>query len=107
MNITITARGYKAPERLKHYVTDKMNKKERLYEGVFDVDVILSYEKLTQIAEVKLHIGNKLIIAKEKSDDIFKSLDLVVDNVERQIKRYKEKQREHKNNKMADSLVVD
>jgi putative sigma-54 modulation protein len=107
MNITITARGYKAPERLKQYVTDKMNKKERLYEGVFDVDVILSYEKLTQIAEVKLHIGNKLIIAKEKSDDIFKSLEFVMDNMERQIKRYKEKQREHKNNKMADSLVAE
>ena len=88
MNITITARGYKAPDRLKKYVTDKMNKKERLYDGVFDVDVILSYEKLTQIAEVKLNTANKLIIAKEKSDDIFKSIDLVVDNIERQIKRH-------------------
>ena len=106
MNITITARGYKAPDRLKQYVTDKMNKKEKLYEGVFDVDVILSYEKLTQIAEVKMNVANKLIIAKEKSDDIFKSIDLVVDNIERQIKRHKEKQRDHKNNKMADSLVT-
>ena len=105
MNITITARGYKAPDRLKQYVNDKMNKKERLYEGVFDVDVILSYEKLTQIAEVKLKITNKLIIAKEKSEDIFKSIDLVVDNVERQIKRHKEKMRDHKNNKIADSLI--
>ena len=106
MNITITARGYKAPDRLKQYVVDKMNRKERLYEGVFDVDVILSYEKMTQIAEVKMHAVNKLIIAKEKSDDVFKSIDLVIDNVERQIKRHREKQREHKNNKMADSLVV-
>ena len=105
MNITITARGYKAPERLKKYVTEKMTKKERLYEGVFDVDVILSYEKLTQIAEVKMHTANKLIIAKEKSEDVFKSIDLVIDNVDRQIKKHKEKQREHKNNKMADNLV--
>ena len=106
MNITITARGYKAPERLKKYVTEKMTKKERLYEGVFDVDVILSYEKLTQIAEIKMHTANKLIIAKEKSDDIFKSIDMVVDNIERQIKRYKEKRREHKNSKLADTFVA-
>ena len=106
MNITITARGYKAPDRLKQYITDKMNKKEKLYEGVFDVDVILSYEKLTQIAEVKMNVANKLIIAKEKSDDIFKSIDMVMDNIERQIKRHKEKRRDHKNNKMADSLVT-
>ena len=105
MNITITARGYKAPDRLKQYLTDKMNKKERLYEGIFDVDVILSYEKLTQIAEVKLKIANKLIIAKEKSEDVFKSIDLVIDNIERQIKRHKEKLREHKNNKIADNLI--
>jgi putative sigma-54 modulation protein len=106
MNITITARGYKAPDRLKKYVNDKMNKKERLYDGVFDVDVILSYEKLTQIAEVKLNAANKLIIAKEKSDDIFKSIDMVIDNIERQIKRHKEKQRDHKKNKMADNLIT-
>ncbi len=62
MNITITARGYKAPDRLKQYVTDKMNKKGRFYEGVFDVDVILSYEKLTQIAEVKLKTTNKFMV---------------------------------------------
>jgi putative sigma-54 modulation protein len=61
---------------------------------------------LTQIAEVKLKTRNKLIIAKEKSEDIFKSIDLVIDNVDRQIKRHKEKLREHKNNKIADSLVV-
>ena len=106
MNITITARGYKAPDRLKKYVTDKMHKKERLYEGVFDVDVILSYEKLTQIAEIKLNTANKLIIAKEKSDDIFKSIDLVIDNIERQIKRHRKKRRDHKNSKMANSLVT-
>ena len=105
MNITITTRGYKAPDRLKQYVTDKINRKGRFYEDVFDVDVILSYEKLTQIAEVKLKTANKFIIAKEKSEDIFKSIDLVIDNVDRQIKRHKEKQREHKNSKIADNLV--
>ena len=106
MNITITTRGYKAPDRLKQYVTDKINRKGRFYEDVFDVDVILSYEKLTQIAEVKLKTANKFIIATEKSEDIFKSIDLVIDNVDRQIKRHKEKQREHKNSKIADNLVV-
>jgi putative sigma-54 modulation protein len=82
-----------------------MNKKDKIYEGVNDVNVILSYEKQTQIAEIKLNSFNKLLIAKEKSNDIFKSLDLALDNVERQIKRNKEKKREHKNKKIADSLV--
>lgn len=105
MNIIITARGYKAPDRLKNYISAKMNRKDRIYEGVNDVDVILSYEKQTQIAEIKLISFNKLLIAKEKSDDVFKSIDLALDNIERQIKRNKEKRREHKNKKIADSLV--
>ena len=106
MNISITARGYKAPDRLKDYISSKINKKERVYEGVLDVDVILSYEKQTQIAEFKINTNNKRIIAREKSDDIFKSIDLALDNMERQIKKHKEKRRDHKNTKMAESLVV-
>ena len=106
MNISITARGYKAPDRLKRYINSKLSKLERVSEGVFDVDVILSYEKQTQIAEVKFKMMNKLVIAKEKSEDIFKSIDLVLANIERQIRRNKEKRRDYKNKKMADNLVV-
>ena len=65
MNITITARGYKAPDRLKQYILGKMNRKERVYEGVPDIDVIMSYEKQTQIAEIKLMYNNKMLIANE------------------------------------------
>jgi len=105
MNISITARGYKAPDRLKDYISSKINKKERVYEGVMDVDVILSYEKQTQIAEFKLNTNNKKIIVTEKSDDIFKSIDLALDNMERQIKKYKEKRRDYKNKKMAENFI--
>lgn len=105
MNINITARGYKAPERLKKYIVEKINRKERLYEDVIDFDVVLSYEKLTQVAEFKLNYHQKLLIATEKSEDIFKSIDLALDNMERQIKRSKEKRRDHKNEKINEQLA--
>jgi putative sigma-54 modulation protein len=73
---------------------------------VIDADVILSYEKLTQIVEIKLKVYNRTIIVREKSDDIFKSIDLAVDNCERQIKRFKERRRDHKNEKMNDNIAV-
>ena len=106
MNISITARGGKAPDRMKKYVTDKLARKERLYEGVIDVEIKFSYEKQTQIAEVKMKFSNNLIIAREKSEDIYKSIDLVLDNCERQIKRVKERQREHTRDKMNDKIAV-
>jgi len=106
MNISITARGGKASDRLKKYVMDKLSKKPRVYEGVIDTEVVLSYEKLTQIVEIKVKVYNGTVIVREKSDDIFKSIDLALDNIERQIKRFKERRREHGNRKIADSLVV-
>ncbi len=106
MQINITARGYKAPERLKLYITEKLGRKERLYEGAIDVNVILGYEKQIQTAEFKVKMRNKTIVALERSEDIFKSIDLALDNLERQIKRYKEKRREHDNRKITDNLLA-
>ena len=106
MNISITARGGKASDRLKKYITEKIARKDRVYEGVIDTEVILSYEKLTQIAEIKVRVNNKSMIAREKSDDIYKSVDMALDNCERQIKRFKEKRREHNNVKINDKIAV-
>jgi len=106
MNLSITARGYKAPDRLKKYLTDKLDKKKKLYEDVIDVEIVLSYVKQTQVAEFRLNLNHKALLIREESDDIFKSIDQALDNSERQIKRYKEKRRDHKNNKIVNNLAV-
>ena len=106
MNLSITARGYKAPDRLKKYITEKLGRKQKLYEGVIDTEIVLSYEKQVQVAEFKVKLNNKFIISSEKSDDIFKSIDQALDSIERQIKRHKERRREHKNTKIVDNLVA-
>jgi putative sigma-54 modulation protein len=106
MNISITARGGKASDRLKKYITDRIDRKQKLFNGVIETEVILSYEKLTQIAELKLKVDNKSIFIREKSDDIYKSIDQAFDNSERQIRRFREKRREHKNEKINDRIAV-
>ena len=106
MNIQITARGFKAPERLKKYIREKLGRKGQVYEGVIDAEIILSYEKQTQVVEIKLNLNQKSIFVCEKSDDIFKSIDYALDSTERQIKRFKERRREHDNLKIAEKLTV-
>lgn len=106
MNISITARGGKASDRMKKYITDRIARKQRVYEGVIETEVILSYEKQTQVAELKLKVQNKSIFVKERSDDIYKSIDMALDNCERQIKKIKERMREHSNEKIADKIEV-
>lgn len=106
MNLSITARNYKAPDRLKKYLTEKLDRKKKLYEVVIDADIVLSYEKQIQVAEFRFKLNNKVLVITEKSDDIFKSIDQALNNCERQIKKYKERRREYKSNKIVDNLEV-
>jgi putative sigma-54 modulation protein len=79
MNIAITTRGYKAPDRLKSYIAEKLKRLDRFTERIINIEAILSYENLDQVVEFQLRLNNKKIIIKEKSDDVFKSVDLAVD----------------------------
>lgn len=106
MNIAITARGYKAPAHLQKYITDKLKRIDRFSDKVMDLDVILSYEKLDQVVEVKAKLRRKVIVVKERSDDVFKSVDLAIDNLERQIAKETKKEKEHDNRKIVENLVT-
>lgn len=105
MNIAITTRGYKAPERLKKYLNDKIKRLDRFADQIINIDAILSYEKLDQVVEFKLRLNHKKVIVKERSDDVFKSIDLAVDNLERQVAKVKEKIRDHDKKKIIENLV--
>ncbi|HGY54094.1 MAG TPA: ribosome-associated translation inhibitor RaiA [Caldithrix abyssi] len=105
MNIAITTRGYKAPARLKNYLQDKLKRLDRFANRIMGVEAILSYEKKDQVVEFKLKTPHKMIIVKEKSEDVFKSIDLAIDNLERQLAKIKEKIKEHDKVKMVENLV--
>ena len=105
MNVAITTRGYKAPARLKTYLQDKIRRLDRFSDRIMGIEAILSYEKLDQVVEFKLKVSQKMIIVKERSDDVFKSIDLAVDNVERQLAKLKDKIKDHKNQKIVENLV--
>ena len=104
MNISITARHFKAPEPLKDFTRKEVERLTKYYDGIIDGEVILSWEKLTQIAEIKLKVYGQVLTAKEKSEDIRKSITLAVDKVERQLDKYKEKWHK-KGNAKAASIV--
>ena len=104
MNIAITTRGYKAPERLKTYITDKIKRLDRFSDRIHEMEAVLSYEKLDQVIEFKLRLNNKKIIIKERSTDVFKSVDLAIDRLERQVAKTKEKFREHDSKKIVEMV---
>lgn len=99
MRINFTARHFKASDQLKQYAEKKVQRLKKYYNGIIECEIILDYVKLDQIAEIAVKVYSQRLVAIEKSPDIYKSIDLAVDKLERQVKKYKEKLRSHDNNK--------
>ncbi|TDI85549.1 MAG: ribosome-associated translation inhibitor RaiA [Caldithrix sp.] len=99
MRVNITARHFKAPNNLKEFAEKKVQKLKRYYDGIIVCDILLDHEKLTQIADISIKVYGQNLKAVEKTEDIFKSIELSVDKLERQLKKYKEKLRHHKHDK--------
>ena len=105
MNVAITTRGYKAPDKLKRYVNEKMQRLSRFTDIIMDSEAIFSYENLDQIVEFKVKLKHKVIRVKEKSEDVFKSVDLAIDNLERQVAKAKDKLKDRDKVKIVENLV--
>lgn len=101
MQISFTARHFKATGRLKEYAERKVSRLKRYYDSIIDCEIILDYEKQTQIAEIAITVYGQKLVALEKSEDIFKSIEFAVDKLERQLKKYKGKLRDHHHDKVG------
>ena len=102
MRISLTARHYKASDKLKEYAHTEVRRLKKYYDGIIDCDIILDYEKPSkslQIAEIAIKVYGQRLVAREKTEDIYKSIHQAVDKLERQVKKYKEKLRGHKREK--------
>ena len=104
MRVNFTARHYKPSERLKNYATDEVQKLDKFYEGIITCDVILDYQKLLQIAEIIIQVHGNRLTAVEKTEDIYKSIDLAVAKLERQLKKYKGKTNHFHNERIKDNI---
>jgi len=107
MQVNITARHYKAPQRLKDFATKKVSKLEKYFDGIIDCDVLLDYEKKIQVADISLKVYGQKLQVVEKTEDIYKSIEFAVDKLERQLKKYKGKLRKHDNQKVTDLEIDD
>lgn len=98
MNLNITGHHVEVTPAIRDYVTSKLDKITRHFEQVIDVKVILSVEKLKQKAEVNVHLRGNDIHVETDDADMYAAIDALVDKLDRQILKYKEKHGEHHNN---------
>lgn len=91
MRYIITGRNIEVTPGLKEAVQDKIGKLERYFTPDTEVIVTLSVQKERQKIEVTIPMKGNIIRAEESSSDMYVSIDLVEEIIERQIKKYKNK----------------
>lgn len=91
MRIKITGRNIELTEGLKAAVGDKLNKLEKYFTPDTEVNVTLSVEKERQKVEVTIPMKGSYIRSEQVSSDMYVSIDLVEEIIERQIRRYRKK----------------
>jgi putative sigma-54 modulation protein len=106
MNINITARRFKTRDSYKTQIHEKMEKLKRFYDGVLKCDVVLDHRDKIQIAEFRLRVHKKTLIATHESDLMLKSIDLAIDDLEGQLKKYKNKMRAFEHKKITDKEPI-
>ncbi|HLW04538.1 MAG TPA: ribosome-associated translation inhibitor RaiA [Azoarcus sp.] len=95
MNLTITGHHVEVTPAIRDYVSGKLEKAVRHADDVTSIGVILSVEKLRQKAEVTIRVKGKDIFAESQDENLYAAIDLMIDKVDRQIVKYKQKSRGH------------
>ena len=95
MQITTTGHPVEVTAALRAYVTEKMQKLERHFDQVSSVNVILNVEKLQHQAEATVKAGGRTIFAADTATDMYASIDNLIDKLDRQVRRYKDRITDH------------
>lgn len=91
MRYIIIGKNIEATEALKETVEKKIDRLSKYFTDDTEIHVTLSVEKERQKIEVTIPMKGNLIRAEQTSDDMYASIDLVVDIIERQVRKYKNK----------------
>ncbi|WP_035588265.1 ribosome hibernation-promoting factor, HPF/YfiA family [Hippea jasoniae] len=106
MKITITAKNTQLTDSIKNYVEKKIGRLERKLDSPVSAEVVLSVERYRHIADVKLNIDGEIMKATESSKDMYSSVDLVYEVLEKQIEKMKDKLYKSKRRQSSQSEYV-
>ena len=95
MNVSFTSRGFELTDQIKKFAQQKLRKIQAL-DQLIDVTLTLEQSKHLYKAELLVHNRNSRFSAIESTPDVFKSIHAVMDKMQKQVKRHKEKLRGRK-----------
>ncbi len=96
MNLHLSGHHVDITPAMREYVTQKLERVTRHFDHVIDIEMILSVEKLDQKIEANVHLRGKHIFAECHDTDMYAAIDGLVDKLDRQVIKYKEKHAGHR-----------
>ena len=99
MQINLTGHHIELTDSLHDYVNEKMGRLEKHFDKVSNTHVILSVENVRHKAEATVNMSGNSIFAESTEDDMYSAIDSLVDKLDRQVKKHKEKLKNHLHHK--------
>jgi len=91
MNLQVTGHHLDVTPAIRDYLTSKMDRLKRHFDHVIDVSVILSVERAQRKAEASVHVRGRDLFAESQDPDMYAAIDSLIDKLDRQIVKHKEK----------------
>lgn len=95
MNLNISGHHLDLTDSLREYVINKMQRVERHFDHLIDANVILTVDKLDHKAEATLHASGANLHAEAVKEDMYAAIDQLIDKLDRQTVKHKERSRDH------------
>ncbi len=98
MQVAVTFRHLEPSEAVKVYTQEKLEKIRKYFPDPISAHAVLSFENShSHVADVQITLHNGILLkAVETTEDMYSSIDLVVAKIERQVRKYKERIRDHR-----------
>jgi putative sigma-54 modulation protein len=93
MDIIVTFRHIDSTESLKEYAEEKLSKIGKYFDFPVEAHIVLAAEKFRRMADVTINVNGTVIKAEEETEDLYSAIDQVMDKIETQVKRYRDKTR--------------
>lgn len=96
MNITITGRKFEMTKPLRDYFEEKIEKTLKYAIDVIDIHAIMSMDRYLHTVEIAFNFKKHRIFARESSVDMYSSIDMAVDKIIKQLRRYHDRIKTYK-----------
>lgn len=97
MQVTVTFRHMESSEALRNYANEKTDRLSKYLFEPIEVHWVLSVEKIRHIADATVVANGTTVKAQGDTQDMYSAIDMVIDKLENQVRKHKEKAKDHKN----------